>query len=129
MRWLILSTPLLALIVTACGPSGTAEHAVPTATEQAANAPTQSAPPARQTLHFVGPYDLTLVLATEDNFETATLTDNSDTTLLMHSVPAASGIRLEGPEGRVIHFKGDTGYVQYGSAEPIDIAIFRPSLP
>ena len=69
--------------------------------------------------------DLDVVLTTTDNFQTATLSDNSDRSIAMRSVPAANGIRMEGPNGEIIHFKGGEGFVQFVTDRPIEIKEFR----
>lgn len=83
----------------------------------------------QQTLHFVGPYDLSLTLTTSDNFETAILTDNSDTQHQLKRTISANGIRLESNSGVVIHFKntpnGNQGYVMLVKDKPIEISEFK----
>lgn len=86
-----------------------------------------------QTINFIGPYDLTLSLTTLDNFETATLTDNSDKTYSLQRSISASGIRLTNDAGIIIHFKGTSngneGYVELVKDKPIEIKEFKPLAP
>lgn len=83
----------------------------------------------QQILHFVGPYDLTLTLTTQDNFETATLTDNSDQQHLLKREMSANGIRLSNDAGVTIHFKntadGNQGYVELVKDKSIEISEFK----
>ena len=82
-----------------------------------------------QTIHFVGPNDLDLTLKTSDNFETATLTDNSDAQYELKSVISGSGIRLANDAGVQIHFKetagANEGFVELVKDKPIDIKEFK----
>lgn len=98
------------------------------------NTPTQEVPQstpdtAQQTINFVGPYDLTLELTTTDNFETATLKDNSDATYQLKRVISANGIKLANDTGVQIHFKatanGNEGFVELVKNKPIEIKEFK----
>ena len=135
MRTTALPLALLSMALVACNPSSNtpataAPEAAPVPATAEAAAPATSEPVAapaapQQTLHFVGPADLTISLTTEDNFATATMQDNSDRSLPMRSTAAADGMRMEGPNGEFIHIKGDGGVVQFVENRPIDIQAFR----
>lgn len=142
MRYLPLATAsLVALALTACKPSTTTADSTPMLSAPPAPIiphapsapvvppdPPQPEPPAdgvQQTLRFVGPMDLAISLSTDDNFATAVMTDNSDRTLEMYSVPSASGVKLEDGEGATIHFKNGEGYVEFSPGNSIDIKEFR----
>lgn len=145
MRYLQLAAiPLAALALAACKPAATTPDSAPIPspapapmTPDAPSAPvvppqTKTTEPvaapqdgAKQTLHFVGPMDLTISLSTEDNFATAVMTDNSDRRVQMYSVPSASGVRLEDGEGITIHFKNGEGYVEFSPGNTTDIQEFR----
>ena len=84
----------------------------------------QAAAP-NQTLHFVGPMDLTIQLQTRDNFETAVMTDNADRSFQMKAVPAASGIRMTDGKNTSIHFKNDEGVVEFVPGKPIAVKEFK----
>lgn len=76
-------------------------------------------------VHFVGPMDLTLQLKSQDNFETAVMTDNADRSFQMKAVPAASGVRMTDGKGVSIHFKNGEGVVEFVKGRPIDIKEFK----
>lgn len=78
-----------------------------------------------QTLHFVGPMDLTIQLQTRDNFETAVMTDNADRRFQMKAVPAASGIRMTDGKNASIHFKNGEGVVEFVPGKPISVKEFK----
>lgn len=144
MRYVQLAaTAWVAMALSACNPTtDTATVPVPSRTPSpitpdapsAPVVPPEPLPPAptgshvegpQQTLYFVGPKDLTIRLSTEDNFATAVMMDNSDRALEMHSVPSASGMRLEDGEGAVIQFKNGEGYVEFSPGQRITIETFR----
>lgn len=84
----------------------------------------------KQEIHFTGPYDLTITLQTNDNFETATMTDNSDKTYQLKRTISANGIRLENTDdGVMIHFKatdhGNEGFVELVKDKSIEIKEFK----
>ena len=81
-----------------------------------------------QVINFTGPNDLTLILKSSDNFETAQLVDNSDKVYNLKQAVAGSGVRLEGEDGVSIHFKNfngvNEGTVELVKGKPIDIKEF-----
>lgn len=111
MKWM-LAMPLVALAVLGCSA---------TQPLQSGAAQSQAAALNTQELHFVGPMDLTITLKTQDNFESAVMTDNADRAFQMRSVPAASGIRMEDGKGASIHFKNGEGVVELVKDRPIEI--------
>ena len=118
MKKLLLVLPLAVAALTACNATqGNKPATTPDATTAAA--------PNTQVLHFVGPMDLTLTLQSNDNFETAVLTDNSDRGFQMRSVPAASGVRMSNGQGVTIHFKNGDGTVELVPGKPIAIKEFK----
>lgn len=133
----LLTTALLGLALVGCADkkeaTTPAEQTSPvTATNTAANetatAIDQTAP-AEQEIHFTGPNDLTIALKTTDNFETATLTDNSDQTYQLKRVVSGSGVRLANEAGVSIHFKNfdglNEGTVELVKDKPIEIKEFK----
>lgn len=118
MKKNLLALPWLVLALTAC--TATPEHQHATSQGKV----TTTAPSA-QVLHFVGPMDLTIMLKSNDNFETAVMSDNSDRSFQMHSVPAASGVRMSNGQGVTIHFKNGDGTVELVQGKPISIQEFK----
>ena len=111
MKWMLVM-PLVVLAVLGCS------AAQPL---QSGAAQSQAAALNTQELHFVGPMDLTITLKTQDNFESAVMTDNADRAFQMRSVPAASGIRMADGKGASIHFKNGEGVVELVKDRPIEI--------
>lgn len=111
MKWM-LAMPLVVLVVLGCSA---------TQPLQSGAAQSQAAALKTQELHFVGPMDLTITLKTQDNFESAVMTDNADRAFHMRSVPAASGIRMADGKGASIHFKNGEGVVELVKDRPIEI--------
>ena len=114
-------------------PSRTPEPAIPYAPSAPVvppdpEPPEPTTPPlagAQQVLLFTGPMDLTIRLSTEDNFATASMTDNSDHTVQMRRVRSNRGVRLEDGEGVVIEFNNGEGTVELVPGKPIEIQEFR----
>lgn len=113
MKWM-LAMPLVALAVLGCSATQPLQSGAAENENQAAALNTQE-------LHFVGPMDLTIMLKTQDNFESAVMTDNADRAFQMRSVPAASGIRMTDGKGASIHFKNGEGVVELVKDRPIEI--------
>lgn len=144
MRYLqLVATPWVVMALVACNPSNNASmERVPSRTPEPAipyapsapvvapdpEPPEPTTPPvagAQQVLLFTGPMDLTIRLSTEDNFATASMTDNSDHTVQMRRVPSSSGVRLEDGEGVMIEFNNGEGTVELVPGKPIEIQEFR----
>lgn len=113
----VLAIPLIALALAGCNAT---QAPKPSSTKDKVVAALHT-----KVVHFVGPMDLTIKLKTTDNFETAVMTDNSDRTFQMKSVPAASGIRMTDGKGASIHFKKGEGVVELVKGRPIDIKEFK----
>lgn len=79
-----------------------------------------------QTLHFVGPIDLTITLTSQDNFKTAVLTDNADRVFQMYSAPTASGMRMIDGVNTSIQFKEGQGVVEFVKGKPVSIQEVKP---
>lgn len=78
--------------------------------------------PQKQTLNFVGDYDFTVKLTTENNWQTAILTDNSDRTFELKIEPAADGVYLSNEDGVSIHMKnGEASLILGTGRTPIDL--------
>ena len=86
---------------------------------------TPSAPLDTQVINFVGPMGLTIQLKSSDNFETATMTDNSDRVIHLKAVVSGSGVRLANDDGISIHFKNGEGVVEFVSGKPISITEYK----
>lgn len=120
LKYLIGSSLIaLALALTGCNSSP-----IPS------NQPVESVPstPAEnqtQIVNFVGPMDLTIQLKSSDNFETATMTDNSDRVIHLKAAVAASGVRLANDDGVSIHFKNGEGVVEFVKDKPIHITEYK----
>lgn len=71
--------------------------------------------PQKQTLNFVGDYDFTVKLTTENNWQTAILTDNSDRTFELKIEPAADGVYLSNKDGVSIHMKNGEATLTLGT--------------
>lgn len=84
---------------------------------------------AAQEIHFTGPNDLTIILKTTDNFETAELSDNADQRYQLKRVVSGSGVRLANEAGVSIHFKNfdgvNEGTVELVKDKPIEIKEFQ----
>jgi len=113
MKKHLFALPLIVIALTACNATQGAKH--PTPKEKLV------AVLNTKVLHFVGPMDLTLTLKSRDNFETAVMTDNADRSFQMHSVPAASGVRMSNGQGVTIIFKNGDGTVELVPGKPIPI--------
>ena len=120
MKQFGLALSLVALALAGCNSApGTSSTAAPADTVRI-----QAAAPS-QTLHFVGPMDLTIQLQTRDNFDTAVMSDNADRSFQMKAVPAASGIRMTDGKNTSIHFKNDEGVVEFVPGKPISVKEFK----
>lgn len=133
----ILTASIFALALVGCTDkkSDTQAPAVQESTSAVSNnienttASVENTADANQTINFTGPLDLTIILTTTDNFETAQLADNSDKTYALKQVVSGSGIKLANDDGVSIHFKNVNG-VQEGVVElvkgnPIEIKEFK----
>ena len=120
MKQFGLALSLAALALAGCNSApGTPSTAAPADTVRI-----QAAAPS-QTLHFVGPMDLTIQLQTRDNFATAVMTDNADRRFQLKAVPAASGIRMTDGKNASIHFKNGEGVVEFVPGKPIEVKEFK----
>lgn len=130
MKYLLL-TSMTALMLFGCSNNNQATQDSDTAASQAivledvsvvsqADTATQ-----QQVLHFTGPNDLTIELKSNDNFSTATMTDNSDRSFELKSAVAASGLKLANDDGVSIHFKQGDGVVEFVKGTPISITEFK----
>lgn len=106
----------------------TALTATNTTANETATAIDQTAQ-AAQEIHFTGPNDLTMILKTTDNFETAELSDNADQRYQLKRVVSGSGVRLANEAGVSIHFKNfdgvNEGTVELVKDKPIEIKEFQ----
>lgn len=106
----------------------TALTATNTTANETATAIDQTAQ-AAQEIHFTGPNDLTIILKTTDNFETAELSDNADQRYQLKRVVSGSGVRLANEAGVSIHFKNfdgvNEGTVELVKDKPIEIKEFQ----
>ncbi|CZE49838.1 hypothetical protein [Campylobacter geochelonis] len=93
--------------------------------QNAPKEPTQQAVVKEDVINFVGPYDLILELRSSDNWESATLADNSDAVYKLKRAPSGSGIYLENEDGVSIHFKENYGIVELVKGKPINVDIIK----
>ena len=116
MKYLI-ALPLVALALVGCNATQAPQKST---TKEKISAALHT-----KVINFVGPMDLTIKLKTQDNFQTAVMTDNSDRSFQMKAVPAASGVRMTDGKGASIHFKNGEGVVELVKGKPIDIQEFK----
>ena len=111
----VLSSALMAIALMGC--TATAPHTAAQANISAASS--------AEVIHFVGPMDLTVTLASSDNFATATMTDNADRSFQLHRIDVPNGVRMANAEGVFIHFNRGEGIVQFVQGKPIDLREFK----
>ena len=75
-------------------------------------------------INFVGDYDLTIQLITNDNWNTAKLIDNSEKIYILKSEPSYDGIYLFNDSGVSIHFKNGEGILILNNGSEIKIKEF-----
>lgn len=112
-----IGASLIALALAGC-------NSIPTPTSTPAES-TPSIPAETQVINFVGPMDLTIQLKSSDNFETATLADNSDRVIYLKAAVSGSGVRLANDDGVSIHFKNGEGVVEFVKDKPISITEYK----
>lgn len=132
MKYAFAATLMTLSLVACTDKKATTEQTEPVHTEQTDVQPKAqdvATAQAEQVINFTGPNDLTLELKSNDNFETAQLTDNSDATYQLKRAVSASGVRLANDEGVSIHFKNfnglNEGSVELVKDKPIDIKEFK----
>lgn len=119
----VFSILAISLSLFACGEK-TTEQASNKATDKIVES-SETTISEKQTLNFVGPYDLTVKLTTEDNWKTAVLTDNSDRTFNLKLEPAADGVFLSNDEGVSIHMKNkEATLILVKNGNPINLKEF-----
>ena len=140
MKLLLLSGLVVSLALVGCNAkdnaakdAATTESSTAITDAQVASTPLEDAQVATSTpevkvIHFTGPQDLTLELKSDDDFETAQLTDNSDQTYELKAVVSASGLKMANAEGVSIHFKNGEGIVELVKDKPIEIKEFKATV-